>query len=342
MRVFLTGGTGLIGSHVAALLRSRGDEVVALQRESAETAFLESLGCEVRPGNVRDRPGTIAEAAAGCQAAVHAAALVYAHDPWPRLRAVNVEGTENVLRGAAEAGIRHAVYISSVAVYGPLSGPVDEDAPLDSPLRPKQLYARSKREAEAVARELDKTGVIGVTILRPAAVYGERDRLFAPMLERVLRFPVVPLLGNGRNTLPVVYAGNVAAGVLAALSGRGMGRAFNLAFDYPLSQRELLEGLARALGRQPRFITVPAWLVGAIARAGDALGAAVPGAAELPLRRIARLGLGENPYRSERARLELGWHPPCTHDDALVRTAAWLREWITAGRGNSGSPEPEG
>lgn len=324
MRVFLTGGTGLIGSHVAALLRERGDEVVALHREGADASFLESLGCALREGNVRDPPERIAEAAAGCDAVVHGAGLVYAREPWPRVRGVNVEGTEHVLRGAALAGARHAVFLSSVAVYGPVAGPVDEDTPLDAPLRPTELYARSKREAEAVARALHGAGVIAVTILRPAAVYGERDRLFAPLLERVLRLPVIPLLGGGRNTIPVVYAGNVAAGVLAVLAGTGSGRAYNLSQDHPLTQRQLLEGLARELGRRRRFIGVPGWLVWLVARAADAVGAGVPGARELPLRRIAWLGLRDNPYRAERARAELGWDPPFSHGEGLARTAAWL------------------
>lgn len=326
MRVFLTGGTGLIGSHVSALLRERGDGVVALVRESADPSLLEALGCEIRVGNVRDRPETLAVAAAGCDALVHAAALVYAKEPWPRVRAVNVEGTEHVLRGAALAGVPHGVLLSSVAVYGTLGESVDEDAPLEAPLRPTELYARSKREAEAAARELHESGVIAVTTLRPAAAYGERDRLFAPILEKVLRLPVLPLLGSGHNTLPVVYAGNVAAAVVASLSGRGKGRVYNLARDYPVTQRELLEGLARGLGRRPRFVSVPGFLVRAVARVGDAVRVRIPGAEELPLSRIARLGLDDHPYRSDRARTELGWEPPFRHEEALARTAAWLLE----------------
>lgn len=322
----MTGASGLIGSHVAALLRQRGDEVIALQRATADVSFLTALGCEVRAGNVLDPPEIIAKAADGCEAVVHSAALVYTRASWPQVRAVNVGGTENVLRGAALAGIGRAVHLSSVAVYGPVSAGTDEDSPLDSPLRPSALYARSKRAAEAVAAAVHAEGRIQVTTLRPAAAYGERDRLFLPILARALRLPVFPILGGGENTVPVVYAGNVAAGVVAALSGRGAGRAYNLALDYPLTQRELLEGLARGLGVRPRFVAVPGWLVESVARAAGAIGAAIPGVPELPLRRIARIGLRENPYRSDRARSDLGWDPPFPHGVALARTAVWLKQ----------------
>lgn len=172
MRVFLTGGTGLIGSHIAERLRARGDEVVALRREDSDTRFLEQHGCTVVRGDVRDPHDELAVHMAGCDALVHGS------ESWPRVRAVNVEGTTHVLRAVSAAGVPAAVYLSSVAVYGRTWGPVDEDTPIDSPLRPGDLYARSKREAEAAAhREAKSTlGGVRLTILRLAAVYGERDR----------------------------------------------------------------------------------------------------------------------------------------------------------------------
>ena len=255
---------------------------------------------------------------------VHCAAVVYLGRGWPGVRAVNVDGTRNVLEGAARAGVEHAVHVSSVSVYGRVGAEVDEAGPLDGYLRPRDLYARSKRMAEEIAMEFHELGRISVTVVRPSVVYGERDRLFSPGLARLLRLPVVPLLGPGDNTVPVVYAGNVSVGVASALDGRGAGDAFNLSRDHPLTQEELLRGLARGLGRRPRFAHVPAPLVRRLARLGDALRLNVPGAEGLAPTRLARLALRDNPYRSERARDILGWRPPHRHDDGLRRTGEWL------------------
>ncbi len=71
----------------------------------------------------------------------------------------------------------------------------------------------------------------------------------------------MPVMGRGDNTVPVVYAGNVAVGVASALDGKGSGGAFNLAVDFPLTRRELLEGRARGLGCSPRLVSLPAVLV---------------------------------------------------------------------------------
>ena len=323
MRVYLTGGTGLLGSHVAPELRSHGHEVVALHRPGADTLCLEEAECELVEGDVRDDPGKLAPGMDGCTHLVHGAALVYADGTWPEVRAVNVDGTRNVLTAAVRAGVGHALHISSVAVYGPADGPVDEDAPIDSIILPTDLYARSKREAEEVARGIERVQSLSVSIVRPSAVYGERDRLMVPTLRKILRMPVVPLLGSGRNTVPVVYAGNLAGVLREVLERARGGTTYDLGLDHPLTQRDLLQFLARGLGRRVRFVPIPARLVSACARLLDRLGVSAPGARHLPISRVVRLALGDNPYPSTRVREELGWEPAHEHRDALLRTGRW-------------------
>lgn len=331
MRVFLTGGTGLIGSHTAALLAERGHDVVALCRRGADTGFLRGLGCEVVGGDVTDAAGTLVDLVRGCSHIVHGAALVYAGDDWPAVRRVNVEGTRNVLEAAARAGVPHAVHLSSVAVYGTVEGEVDERTPVDGPLPQDDYYARSKREAEREARAVEARTGLAVTVLRPSSVYGERDRLMTRRVARMARGPVSFLLGSGGNTIPTVYAGNVAEAVLLALeAGRG-GATFDVGMDHPLTQRALLEGIAEGLGKRPRLIPLPAGLVRAAAAALQALGMKTPGSKHLPLVRVVRLALGENPYRSRAIRRELGWRPSHRHEDALRRAGRWLAE---QGRGS--------
>lgn len=326
MRVFLTGATGLIGSHLAQDLREHGHDVVALVRADSDTDHLRALECTLVEGDVRDEPDDLAHLVDGSSHVVHAAALVYEGGEWPRVRAVNVDGTRNVLRAATLSSVTHAVHVSSVAVYGPAEGEVDERTPIDTPIAPDELYARSKREAEAVARGIEEKRGLPVTVIRPAAVYGERDRLMTPAVADILRLPIVPLLGSGDNTVPVVYAGNVAVAIRLCLeAGRGR-ETFDLGVDHPLTQRTLLELMARGLGERRRYVRLPAGLVRAAAALLAGLGVGVPGAEHFPAHRLAGLALGENRYPSRRIRSELGFSPPFGHEEALVRTGAWLRE----------------
>lgn len=326
MRVFVTGGTGLLGSHLIEHLRDHGHGVVALHRSSAETRFLSARGATLVEGDVRDSVDSLAEAMLDCTHVVHSAALVYSGGGWPRIREVNVQGTRNVLQAAAQGAVAQAVHISSVAVYGTADGEVDEAVSLDSPLPVGDLYARSKREAERAARDVEEGSELRVTVIRPSAVYGERDRLMAPAIADILRLPLVPLFGPGGNTLPVVYAGNVAVAIRLALeAGRG-GETFDVGLDHTLTQRDLFELQAAGMGRQPRFVRLPAGMVRTTARLLTRLGVSTPGAKHLPLDRVARLALDENPYPSRRIRRELGWDPPHRHEQALERTGSWIAE----------------
>lgn len=326
MRVFITGASGLVGSHLAEALIGRGHEVVALCRPEADTRFLDRLGCRIARGDVRQDADTLAPAMEGCDRVVHAAAQVYSGGSWPKVRETNVDGTRHVLTAARLAGVPQAVHVSTVAVYGGARGVVDESTPIDTPIPHSDLYARSKREAEEVARGIEARRGLPVTIVRPSAVYGERDRLMAPAIARILRLPVVGLLGPGRNALPVVYAGNVAFALCLVLEQCEGGETFNVSSDFPLTQRDLFEGLAEGLGRSPRFVSVPASVVRGATRILGPLGLSAPGAKHLSLERVIELALGENPFPSIAIRRALGWQPPFEHQDALVRTGRWLRE----------------
>jgi len=234
-----------------------------------------------------------------------------------------VEGTRDIVLAASLADVGHVVHVSSVAVYGATVGVAHEGLPLEAPLRSSDLYARSKREAERVAAEAAAEAHPTVTSVRPSAVYGERDRLFAPRLARLARLPRIPLLGDGTNRVPVVYAGNVAAGIEAVLTGRGVGGTYNLSEDEPLTQRDLLGGFARGLGREPNFVSVPEAAVRAGADLASWVGGSFPGVTGLSLERVAQLGLDDNPYPSDLARDELGWTDHVPHEEALARTARW-------------------
>lgn len=327
MRVFLTGGTGLLGSHLAEELVRHGHEVVALHRTTADTAFLSGLGCTLVPGDVTDASDVLAERMAGCSHIVHGAALVYSGGVWESIRRVNVDATRSILEAAARAGVQHALHVSSVAVYGTVGDAVDERAPIDTAVPDDDLYARSKRLAEVEARAVEEAHGLPLTIVRPSAVYGERDRLMVPALADILRRPIVPLFGPGDNTLPVVYAGNVAQAMRLMLeAGEGGAEAtYDVGLDHPLTQRALFDGLAAGLGRSPTMVRIPASAVRLVVAVLAGLGIGTPGAKHLPLERVARLALGENPYPSARARSRLGWAPEHPHEEALARAGRWYK-----------------
>lgn len=330
MRVFLTGGTGLLGSHVAEHLLSAGHAVRALVRPGSDARFLREVGAELREGDVTDR-GSLAGALAECDGLVHAAAVVASGATWASYRRTNLEGTGNVLNAAAEQGVRRAVHVSSVAVYGGTEvverAPVDESDDLGAALPPGEHYARSKRGAEELAWRLHREGALEVTVVRPSVIYGERDRVVVPLLARYLRSPLVLLVGDGRQNLPLVYAGNVASGILRALTSNGAaGRVYNLADDFPVTQREFFHALGQRLGLRPILVPVPYELASGAAWSLEQL-ARLAGNRKPPVsrRHMAFMGKG-NPFVSRRAREELGWAPKVDHREGIRRAALWYLE----------------
>lgn len=329
MRVYVTGGTGLIGSHVAELLRRRGDHVVALVRPKSNTGHLTAIGCTLVRGDVLDDPATLAHGMRGSDAVVHAAALVLERARRRTFEAVNVEGTNRVLRAAQRAGALRVVHVSSVAVYSRKRQPArpftEEDWRTERVPR-NVVYAHTKQRSEELAWGIHDEGAIRLTTVRPCIVYGERDRSATPILARYASMPVIPVLRGGRTRMPVVYAGNVARGILSALDRReSVGRAYNLAQDEPVTLRQLLDGFARGLGRTPRFVNLPESPAAVGARIVDRVTKTVPGIGRTRARRAVRLLTRDNPYDSSRARLELGWANLIPHEAALRWTAEWWK-----------------
>jgi nucleoside-diphosphate-sugar epimerase len=331
VRVFVTGGTGLVGRHTIQQLVARGDAVTALARSPAAAAELAALGAAPLHGDVTD-PAALARGVDGTDAVVHAAAILLVSRDWNDFHAVNVAPTETVARLAARAGTR-VVHLSSVASYGRRTvydggpGSVSEAFGLDRPVFPGDHYARSKREAEiALWRIADETGLSAVA-LRPCVIYGEGDRNFSPRVARVLARGVAPLIGDGANVLSVVYAGNVAAAVLAALDRPAVCGAFNVANDGGLTQRQFVECFARGLGLRVRVVRVPGSLAWGTARALDSLRRAVrPGSPTTTLMTAVHFLVSANPYVSAKAAAELDWHPVVEASEAVERTGRWYRD----------------
>lgn len=327
----VTGGTGLVGSHVVERLLDDGWQVRVLVRDSGRAGWLGRRGAEAHAGDVLDAP-SFARAAAQCDLVVHAAAAIFHGDGWAGYERTNVQGARNAVDAARRAGAR-LVHVSSVAVYGDAAryqaggARTDEDGPL-APLAEEALYARSKRESEAVVLEAHANGGVWATAVRPSVIYGRRDRQFVPRMARLIEHGLVPLVNRGRTTMALVHAANVADGIVrAAATGAAGGRAYNLADDFPVTVERFFRMGAAAMDARPRFVGVPLPL----ARLGASLADAVMprlgfdrsvASARSSLDYVTR----DNPFSSERAREELGWSPQVRPEDGVPDAFRWWRE----------------
>ena len=175
MKVFLTGATGFVGSHVARVASQQGVELRLLVRKTSNLANLQGFQAETVVGDLME-PESLRTAIRGCEAVLHVAAdyRLWVRDPQSMYKA-NVDGTRDLLRIAREEGVRRVVYTSSVATMGFKSDGtiVDENTPV-SLADMIGHYKRSKFLAEQVAIDAAKAGQ-QVIVLNPTTPIGPGD-----------------------------------------------------------------------------------------------------------------------------------------------------------------------
>jgi dihydroflavonol-4-reductase len=325
VKALVTGGTGFVGSHLVELLLAEGHEVTCLVRNAAKA---EALFATRRPrlvqGNLDDR-ATVHAAADGADVIFHIAGVVSARSR-ADFFAVNEGGTRHVLR-AAPAGLRRFVLVSSLAA----AGPAPPDRPLDGtePAAPVTGYGASKLAGEIAVRG----GSVPWTIVRPPAVYGPRDVEFLRVF-RMVRGPVVPVFGDGRQQLTFIYVSDLARALLAAAAAAAAaGKIYFATHPEIVDQRAFMLAVARAVrtdGRLPRILPIPA----SAARAG----LFVTEATAFLLGRTTVLTVDKASeflapsFACSPAPLvrDTGWRPEHDLASGIPRTAAWYREhrWL--------------
>ncbi len=256
MKVFLTGATGFIGSHVAQELVRRGAEVRILLRARSPVENLGGLAVEPFHGDLL-QPESLRRGIAGCDAVLHLAAdyRLWVTDP-KRMYAVNVDGTRELLRTAREEKVPRVVYTSSVATMGFLSHAtvVDEETPV-SLANMIGHYKRSKYLAEQEAVAAARAGQ-NVIILNPTTPIGSNDikptptgRIIVDFLNS--RFPAYVDTG-----LNLVDVNQVAKAHVDALTAGRSGERYILGGEN-LTLKQILDKMAALTGLPSPALRVP-------------------------------------------------------------------------------------
>jgi nucleoside-diphosphate-sugar epimerase len=328
MTVLLTGGSGFLGSHIAEQLSRAGRPVRALVRATSDTRFLSALpGVELVDASLSDRDA-IVRAAAGVTAIVHCAGLVKARTE-EEFHRVNVGGTESLLAAAAAAGagLRRFVQVSSLTVAGP-SDAAGTPVTVDTPPRPLTAYARSKRAAERAV--LDRRQELPVTVIRPPAIYGPRDREILAFFKAV-NARLLPYLGSTANRLSIIHGADAAAACIAAIDADvPSGSVYFIDDGTVHTMAELIAAIEDALGKRAwlRF-PLPERLVRAVALGSELYGKLTDQAQMLTRDKCNEL-FHQWVCDGTPARRELGWEPRIEIREGVRTTAAWYREagWL--------------
>ena len=255
-------------------------------------------------------------ALAGCDAVVHLAARVHvmkdtAQNPEDLYRSTNVDGTLQLARQAAHAGVGRLVFLSSIKVNGEATLPGKPFAAEDVP-GPLDAYGRSKHAAEEGLKAISQETGMDVVIIRPPLVYGPGVKAnFAAMLRAVRQGLPLPL-GRVKNARSLIYVDNLCDLIAHCLvHDRARGETFLASDGEAVSTPALLRKVAAAMGTRARLVPVPLPLMRAAARLFGKSAA------------IDRL-TGSLEVDITKTRDLIGWTPPFTMDEGLQETVKAL------------------
>lgn len=325
-KILVTGGTGFIGSRLVHKLATGGDEIRVLVRPSSSLVPLSGLDGRIVPvqGDVTDY-ASLQQAMQGVDEVYHSAGFTYmGGDPSrdKKLRAINIDGTRNVLKAAREAGVRRVLHVSSITAVG-VSGkgkPADETFSWNFHKVPLS-YAETKHLAEEAVMQAVGDG-LDCVIVNPAFVFGAGDVNFnaGRLIKDVYqgRVPAYPLGG-----ICVIDVEIVVETTIAAMQKGRTGERYIIGGDN-VTYRQLSQTIARVTGVKPFMVPVPFSLARFILSVFSMLGYRhrFSKLFNLSMFRVASEFLY---FDSSKARRELGMRSE-PHEESIRRAFEWYRK----------------
>lgn len=332
MKILITGGTGFLGRRIVSELAPRHTLRLLVRRGSSRERFPE--GIEFAEGDVTDR-ASLVKAIAGCDAVVHAAALVKILAPKEQFDRINVGGLENVLAAAdsaAAGSVERMLYVSSFMALGPTEkgpgGMLDESA--DGGLGGDRAwindYERTKTLSDRLARRAIAAGA-PLDVVYPGVIYGPGEMTEGNIVLRhvldLVHGRLPGLIGKPERRWNYVYVDDVARGIALALEKPTPGGRWVLGGENVL-QKDFYALVGRLTGAKIPTLRFPDWLA-KTAGAGQKAWAKLRGTTPQLTPDLVDVYRHDWAFSSAHAEKELGYRPR-PFSEGLASSVAWLKE----------------
>ena len=325
--VLVTGANGYTGSFLCRYLARKGVPTRGMYWPPDGEPDFSCENLELVPGDLTDRE-SLRRALDGVRVVHNVAALYRATNvPKKMYWDANVEGVRNIVELAAEAGVERFVHCSTIGVHGHVENPpADENAPI----KPDDYYQLTKWEGEKIARELGPRLGLKLSVIRPAAIYGPRERRFLKLTQLIARGRFV-MFGDGEVKYHFTHIDDLCrAFELCASRDEAVGQVYIIADEYALTLNQIVRIIAEALGVEPPRRRLPYGLLYATAVVCEAV--CTPLRIRPPVfRRRAAWFRSCRWFDISKAKRELGFSPQVRPEDGLPQMVQSYRQagWIS-------------
>jgi len=325
--IFITGGTGFIGSHIVEELIMKGYRLRCLVRKKESAA---KILCLLRNIPYSEKYiefvyGDITQKLTkhyfrDVTIVLHLAAAIETgyYQNYDVLYKTNVLGTRNVVEAILAGGetIENFIHFSSMAAIGIRD--LDTLVTEDIECKPDTPYGKTKYESELLLRRYWEENKLPVTILRLPTVYGPREQYNFRKLVKAIKNKRFAFIGDGENLTSVLYVKNLSHEI-DKFFVKGRGEIYHLADPEPISWKKLVEYISEVLGIQPPSLHIPVSLAKVAALAFEVITKLTH--IEPPLHRGRVKTLTSNfAFSIEKAVKEIGYSPPYPTQIAIKET----------------------
>lgn len=258
MNVFLTGGTGFIGSNLLEQLIKNNISVSCTIRNDGlkvESPLVKRVRCSL--GDLSN-PQVACELVKGHDCIIHCAAIRGEMGlPWSEYYKVNVESTATLLKAARKHSIKKFIYLSSVGVLGTM--PSQLPANEETPYQPDSYYHKSKMLAEQEVMRFSREFGLNSVVIRPSVTYGPRDNGFFRRVTRIAAGGVFPVVSGGKNIIHLTYIDGLVDAIIKSLYIQTQKKVnvYTIVDSTPIYFRTLIELIASSLNKRVRLVNIP-------------------------------------------------------------------------------------
>ena len=321
MHILITGATGFIGGHLVESLHARGHRLRCLVRSTSNLSWIKHLPIEYVYGDLFDH-AVLRTAVTGVECVYHLAGTTKAKSKAEYFRG-NHLATENLLTAVLEANptLKRFIHVSTQAAVGPSTGNVAVDE--TTPFHPITSYGVSKMEAEKEClRVRDR---LPITIVRPPAVYGPRDKdvfQFFNTMNKGLQ----PMIGFSTKRVSLIHVRDLVEGIiLAGEHPEGVGQTYFISSERYYDWKEIGDLTAGVLGRKVMRLRIPEACVYAIAGVAEVFSLVTGKAVLLNIEKARDIVQDAWTCSIAKAQRELGFRESLTLEQGVRETVAWCQ-----------------